>query len=143
PLGRRRPAAMGRTETVGPLRATYAAAFDPAPRAALRRAVRAARPPADREIALGLWTDGGERGERTWVLVRDADPLDARHIERAEASTDADGRPIVSVVFDAAGAERLEALTGALVGKRLAIVLGDEVVSAPLVHEKIACGRVM
>jgi len=51
------------------------------------------------------------------------------------------GRPYVGLTFDAEGAQEFERLTGANVGKRLAIVLDDTVNSAPVIQTRIAGGN--
>lgn len=63
-------------------------------------------------------------------------------VERAEGRDDYMGLPVVLVTFDAAGAKAFFELSRALVGQKLAIVLGDAVMSAPVVREAIAGGRV-
>lgn len=51
--------------------------------------------------------------------------------------------PYVSIKLDPAGSKLFEEITGANVGKRLAIVLDDNVYSAPNLNEKIAGGEAM
>lgn len=51
--------------------------------------------------------------------------------------------PYVSIKFDPAGSKLFEEITAANVGKRLAIVLDDNVYSAPNLREKIAGGEAM
>lgn len=51
-----------------------------------------------------------------------------------------DERPQIGLVFSPAGAEAFQALTRANVGRKLAIMLGDVVYSAPLIKEAIAGG---
>ena len=48
--------------------------------------------------------------------------------------------PVVSIKFDNSGKERFRNLTKESVGKRIAIVLDDMIVSAPSVNEEIASG---
>jgi preprotein translocase subunit SecD len=50
-------------------------------------------------------------------------------------------QPYVSLNFDAKGARIFERLTGANIKKRLAIVLDDNVYSAPVIQDRIAGGR--
>lgn len=50
------------------------------------------------------------------------------------------GRPFVSISFDREGTRQFAELTGANVGKRLAIVLDDTVSSAPVINQRIAEG---
>jgi protein-export membrane protein SecD len=49
--------------------------------------------------------------------------------------------PYISMEFDDIGAKLFEQITGANVKKRLAIILDDNVYSAPVIQEKIAGGR--
>ena len=51
------------------------------------------------------------------------------------------GEPYVSISFDARGARVFERITGENVGKRLAIVLDDNVYSAPVIRDRIAGGK--
>lgn len=51
--------------------------------------------------------------------------------------------PYVSIKFDPAGSKLFEEITASNVGKRLAIVLDDNVYSAPNLREKIAGGEAM
>jgi preprotein translocase subunit SecD len=48
--------------------------------------------------------------------------------------------PYVSIDFNAVGAKRFDQITGANVGKRMAIVLDDTVYSAPVIRERISGG---
>ena len=49
--------------------------------------------------------------------------------------------PIVGVTFDSKGAREFEQVTGANVGKRMAIVLDGTVYSAPVIRDRISGGR--
>lgn len=49
--------------------------------------------------------------------------------------------PYVSVTFDSKGAKEFSQITGANVGKRMAIVLDNTVYSAPVINERIPSGR--
>jgi len=51
------------------------------------------------------------------------------------------GEPYVSITFDARGADMFEKITGENVKKRLAIILDNNVYSAPVIQERIAGGR--
>lgn len=50
------------------------------------------------------------------------------------------GKPSVSIVFTDEGSKKFEEITGRNVGRPLAIVLDNEIVSAPVVNEKIVGG---
>jgi preprotein translocase subunit SecD len=53
------------------------------------------------------------------------------------------GEPYVSLELNAAGAKIFEDVTGANIGKRLAIVLDNTVYSAPVIRDRIAGGSAM
>ncbi|MEW6067327.1 MAG: protein translocase subunit SecD [Nitrospirota bacterium] len=62
----------------------------------------------------------------------------------SEARVNIDSRfnePYVSLTFNNTGAKIFEEITGANVGKRLAIILDNTVYSAPVIQEKIAGGN--
>ncbi|MFH1594232.1 MAG: protein translocase subunit SecD [Candidatus Omnitrophota bacterium] len=58
-----------------------------------------------------------------------------------EFSQSAFNQPYVSINFNSEGGAAFSEITGANVGKRLAIVLDDTVYSAPVIREKIPSGR--
>ena len=71
-------------------------------------------------------------------------PTDLTGADLAESSVVFDrntGKPAVSISFTQAGADKFEKITGENVGKKVAIVLDNELVSAPVVQEKIAGGQ--
>lgn len=51
------------------------------------------------------------------------------------------GRPVIDVTFTNAGAEKLAKLTGANIGKRIAIIVEGEILFAPTVRDTIKNGR--
>jgi len=59
----------------------------------------------------------------------------------AKQGFDQDGRPIVDITFNAAGARRFGRVTQENVGKPFAIILDDKVLSAPNINEPILGGR--
>ena len=59
----------------------------------------------------------------------------------AKQSFDQDGRPVVSITFNAAGARRFGRVTQENVGKPFAIILDDKVLSAPNINEPILGGQ--
>ena len=58
----------------------------------------------------------------------------------ARVGTDHSGLPVVLVEFDEEGAERFADLTEELVGQPMAIFVGGELISAPIIREKITGG---
>lgn len=68
-------------------------------------------------------------------------PLDGKHFRTASVTTDPTlNLPVVQIVFDAEGATLFQQLTKRNVGKRIAIFVGGELVSAPTVQTEIAGG---
>ncbi len=78
---------------------------------------------------------------RTYLLRRDV-VLDGSSVKgaRVEASP-VDGSPQVSVELDREGAARFADATGAHRGHKLAIILDDRVMSAPVIMDRIPGGR--
>jgi preprotein translocase subunit SecD len=94
------------------------------------------RPPADSEVLNGTQAEG----KRPYVIER-------RVIVSGEELTDAQpgfdqrsGEPIVSFRFNSAGARRFATVTQENVGRPFAIVLDNEVISAPVIREPILGG---
>lgn len=81
----------------------------------------------------------------TWVrayALSTVVPIDGRMIERAEGSFDPNTeRPIVLLDFTAEGAALFCDLTREISGRKLAIVLGGTVRSAPMINGPICAGR--
>lgn len=76
------------------------------------------------------------------VAVRKVGGVSGKRVVKAEAGTDESiGQPMVMVTFDAAGASKFAQLSGANVGKPLAIVLDGKVLSAPVIYEPITGGQ--
>ncbi len=59
----------------------------------------------------------------------------------AKQSFDQDGRPVVSITFNSAGARRFGRVTQENVNKPFAIILDDQVLSAPNINEPILGGQ--
>ncbi|WP_242688007.1 protein translocase subunit SecD [Alienimonas californiensis] len=104
-----------------------------------------ATPPAGIEVRP---TDG-VRAQVLTVLPRPGKEVDGKFLTRARNSRDPDsGRPMVSFNFDTQGAYRFQALTSAnlstdAVRKRLAVVLDEEVRSAPGINGVISSSGVI
>lgn len=62
-------------------------------------------------------------------------------LKDSQADFDQNNMPVVTTVFDAAGARRFAKLTTEHVGERFAIVLDGKVLSAPAIREPIPGGR--
>ena len=68
-------------------------------------------------------------------------PLDGKHFRRASVTTDPTvGVPVVQIVFDEEGGKLFQELTKENIGKPIAIFVGGELVSAPMVQGEIAGG---
>jgi preprotein translocase subunit SecD len=94
------------------------------------------RPPPDSEILYGTKAEG-----------RQAYLLEKRVIVSGEELTDAQptfdprtGEPIVTFKFNSSGARKFAQVTQENVGRLFAIVLDDEVISAPVIREPILGG---
>lgn len=101
------------------------------------------RPPPEREILFGeSWGPHGRRTLFELYIVHRRAALTGEQVQHAEAFSDeATGRPEVSLTFSAEGGQRLEALSRANVGRRLAIVLDGQVTSAPVITAPITGGK--
>ncbi len=66
--------------------------------------------------------------------------MTGKSLKSASVGFDQVGAPKVNMVFTSQGARRFEKVTGALVGKKLAIVLDGKVMSSPNVNAKISGG---
>jgi preprotein translocase subunit SecD len=81
-----------------------------------------------------------DRFWRTWNLKPRAE-LTGDNLTRSALGYGQKGEPVVNLEFDTAGAKVFGDLTGANVGKLMAIMLDDEVSSAPRINERIDGGR--
>jgi protein-export membrane protein SecD/preprotein translocase SecF subunit len=87
---------------------------------------------------------GGKKARYTTYVVEAATEIGGDDILDAFVTQDTSGfdqRPEVSMRFTGPGGKRFGDLTGANIGRRLAIVLDDELVSAPVIQSKIATGQ--
>ena len=77
----------------------------------------------------------------TYFIYRDTE-VTGEYIQDARVAIDQDfNRPYVALNFDAAGAEMFAQTTTENVGQRFAIMMDDEVQSAPVINEPITMGR--
>lgn len=67
--------------------------------------------------------------------------LGGKDFKRADVSFDQSGNPQIDIEFNSEGAKKFEEITGANVGKPLAIYLDGQPVSAPNVNQKISGGK--
>jgi hypothetical protein len=101
------------------------------------------RPAPDRQLVLGEgWGPHGRVTQHEVFHLHRRVELGSRDVVAAEVFTDGiTGQPDVGITFSKAGARRFEALTRAIVGQRLAILLDGKVTSAPVVQEPITGGK--
>ncbi len=79
--------------------------------------------------------------ESSLYLVKKETPITGAQLETARVSTGGDyGMPVVDFKLKPEAAVTFANLTGANVGKRMAILLDDIVYSAPVIHTKISGG---
>jgi preprotein translocase subunit SecD len=79
----------------------------------------------------------GQSGE-TWYVVNRVAAVTGRDLSGAEPSHDVNGRPSVNFTLARDGAARFGRVTGANVGKQLAIVLDNRVYDAPVIQSQIS-----
>lgn len=67
--------------------------------------------------------------------------LTGARLKKAQVAYDQYGQPVISIEFDKAGGEQFAKVTQESVGKPLAIVLDNKVLSSPIVQEAIVGGK--
>ncbi len=82
---------------------------------------------------------GGGEGAR--IAVQRRAILTGERIRDARPSYNVQGMPTVDIIFDEAGGRRFAIATRDSVGKLFAIVIDDEVISAPVINEPILGGQ--
>jgi preprotein translocase subunit SecD len=124
----------------------YLEAFGKDARELLRDHVATLPVPDDHEIAIGRQEpdpDRGGEGWRTYYMYRVADVTGEDLDDAAVGFDPQSGSPEVDFTMNTRGASRMADLTGASIGKRMAIVLDDRVESAPVIQGQIgARGRI-
>ena len=79
---------------------------------------------------------------RTSYLLKDRTLLTGEYLTNAEVRIDTQyNRPYVAISFDDRGGKLFERITGEHVKERLAIVLDDNVYSAPVIQDRISGGN--
>jgi preprotein translocase subunit SecD len=81
---------------------------------------------------LGYW-------RTVWLFAKIE--LTGEHLTRANAAYDQQNKPYVSLEFDTTGGRIFDEVTGAHVGQDLAIMLDEDVNSAPRIKERIGGGQ--
>jgi|GEM_PF-131268 len=82
----------------------------------------------------------GKKVRQQFYVVKEKVDLEGSDINDANVGRNQYNEPYVSMEFKPKGGKVFEELTGANVGKRFAIVLDDEVRSAPVIRSKISGG---
>lgn len=84
----------------------------------------------------------GQESKIPYLVKIDA-PLTGEYIMNAQARLDSlnDNQAYIAITFNSRGAELLEQITGENIGRRLAIVLDNEVYSAPVIRQRISGGQ--
>jgi preprotein translocase subunit SecD len=90
--------------------------------------------PPDTELLPGT---GSEGGNEVWYVLNRVAAVTGRDLTGADPSHDSSGRPNVDFTLNRDGAERFGRVTGANIGKFLAIVLDNRVYTAPVIHGQI------
>ena len=91
--------------------------------------------PAETQLLQG---EAGQNGTETWFVVNRVAAVTGRDLSGAEPSHDVNGRPSVNFTLNRDGAARFGRVTGANVGKQLAIVLDNRVYDAPVIQSQIS-----
>ncbi|WP_370283701.1 protein translocase subunit SecD [Pseudooceanicola sp.] len=78
--------------------------------------------------------------EGVWYILEEAPVVTGEELVDAQPSFDQNGRPAVTFRFNPAGARKFGDYTGANIGSPFAIVLDDEVISAPVIQSHIPGG---
>jgi len=100
--------------------------------------------PTDTELLLAAKPDVGKNGEKLYsiYLVKKAPELTGGVITEAKATFGSQGvQPEVLMSMNSEGTSKWARITGANIGKRIAIVLDGAVYSAPVVQSKIPNGN--
>ena len=100
--------------------------------------------PPDTELLLAAKPDVGKNGEKLYsiYLVKKAPELTGGVITEAKATFGSQGvQPEVLMSMNSEGTSKWARITGANIGKRIAIVLDGAVYSAPVVQSKIPNGN--
>ena len=110
----------------------------------LRRPDIQALLPQDSELLLAAKPEIGKNGEKLYTvfLVKKGPELTGGVITEAKATFGAQGvQPEVLMTMNSEGTSKWARITGANIGKRIAIVLDGAVYSAPVVQSKIPSGN--
>ncbi len=99
------------------------------------RTTNPAAEPGPREVLLPSMDEEG-----VFYIVEETPVVSGEELVDAQPSFDQDGRPAVSFRFDPTGARKFGDYTAANIGAPFAIILDNEVISAPVIQAHIAGG---
>ncbi len=91
--------------------------------------------PPNIEILSGK--ERGESGKKIWYSVEKKASISGRDLKSAKRGLDRYGQPNVQFSLNASGSKKFAKVTGENIGKRLAIVLDNQIMSAPVIKDKI------
>ncbi len=91
--------------------------------------------PSDMEVVPGVSDAAG--GGTAFYLVRKVAAVTGRDLRTARPTIDENNRPAVGFSFNREGARKFGAVTGANIGRRLAIILDGRVQLAPVIESRI------
>jgi preprotein translocase subunit SecD len=94
--------------------------------------------PPDTQLLPGKRESGDDTGGDAWYIVNKIAAVTGSDLSGASPSKDMNGRPSVNFTLTRDGAARFSRVTGANIGKQLAIVLDNRVVSAPTIQGQIS-----
>lgn len=94
--------------------------------------------PPDTQLLPGKRESGDNAGGEAWYVLNRIAAVTGRDLSGAVPSKDINGRAAVSFTLARDGAARFSRVTGANIGKQLAIVLDNRVVSAPTIQGQIS-----
>ncbi len=94
--------------------------------------------PKDTEILEGIEKEIDGKKIKEYYLVKKVPIVTGADLKDARATVDQAGNPAVNFELTSEGAEKFGEATAKLIGKRIAIVLDNKVVSAPVVRSRIS-----
>ncbi|HPW19073.1 MAG TPA: protein translocase subunit SecD [Candidatus Aminicenantes bacterium] len=106
----------------------------PAPDEATLLQATGGQVPDDAEVLKG----DAKRGQGGYYLVSKVAVVTGKDLRTVRQVTDEWGKPAVSFSLNPDGGARFEQVTGANIGKQIAIILDDKIQSAPVVEDRIS-----
>jgi preprotein translocase subunit SecD len=94
--------------------------------------------PSDMEIVTGAAQGGSGDTGTMYFLVRKVAAVTGRDLRSAQPSMDENGRPAVSFTLNSDGSRKFSQVTGANIGRALAIILDNRVQSYPTIEGRIS-----